>query len=179
MFGLWLKKGRKAVAMHRWPGVLAGLLLAVHLGASGVLAAPAKADLSAEFKAMHALYKDNAKFAREIQSLVRQCRARGCQDQARDLELAYQTLRLIIAHVQDLSVLYQFAAYDPDMLLQINQHLHRRMDGFVSETYRVQNMLDAAAKSDETRIRELSGYYADMLKQVKIQLEVLKVKFEP
>ncbi|MDK2954965.1 MAG: hypothetical protein PWQ57_461 [Desulfovibrionales bacterium] len=165
--------------MNKWCGVLAGLLLAVHLGSVDALAAGAKADLSAEFKAMHALYKDNAAFGRETQSLVRQCRDRNCQEPARDLELAYQTLRLIIAHVQDLSVLYQFADYDPKMLVQINQHLHRRMDGFVNETYRVQNMLDAAAKSDETRIRELSDYYADVLKQVKIQLEVLKVKFEP
>jgi hypothetical protein len=40
-------------------------------------------------------------------------------------------------------------------------------------------MLDAAAKSDEARIRELAAYYAGVLKKVKIQLQVLKVKFEP
>ncbi|MFW5837552.1 MAG: hypothetical protein ACOCVM_06045 [Desulfovibrionaceae bacterium] len=162
--------------MKRWTG--AAMVLAMILAAGAAGAGQAKVDVSEQFKAMHGLYKQAAEHGREVEALRRQCRGRACEFPARELELAFQTLRLIIAHVQDLSILYQFASYEPAMQAQVNQHIFRRMDGFVAETYRVKDMLEAASQSGDERVAELAAYYADVLKDVKIQLLVLKVKFE-
>lgn len=164
--------------MTRWSWAAAAVLAAVVLSAGPVGAGQGKVDVSEEFKAMHALYKAAAEHGREVERIAERCEGLACRLPARDLERAFQTLRIIIAHVQDLSILYQFASFEPAMQSRVHEHLYRRMDGFVAETYRVESMLDAAVTSGDQRIRELAGYYAGVLKKVKIQLQVLKVKFE-